>query len=66
MSRKIRHPQLEPAVRADSVDDLEEISSWLGTYKERLRLARDRNEPGLTQDVRRWTDRLDQRRAELA
>jgi hypothetical protein len=65
MSRKVRHPEL-PAIRVDSVDDLAEISSWLGTYKERLRLARDKNELGLSEDVRRWSQRLDQRRAELA
>jgi len=59
-------PRLQPAAPIDSVDDLAEISSWLGTYKERLRLARVEERAGLATDVHRWDSRLKERRAELA
>jgi hypothetical protein len=59
-------PRLQPSAPIDSVDDLAEISSWLGTYKERLRLARAEERASLTTDVHRWDSRLKERRAELA
>jgi hypothetical protein len=49
-----------------AVTDLDEISEWLGTYRDRLRLAHPEEQPELTSHVRRWSDRLQQRRAELA
>jgi hypothetical protein len=66
MPKARRHAQVQASVRADLTDDLEEISSWLGTYKERLRRARAEEREGLVGDVRKWDDRLAQRRAELA
>jgi hypothetical protein len=56
----------QPTAPIDSVDDLSEISSWLGTYKERLRLARADEREGLASVVHRWDSRLKERRAELA
>jgi hypothetical protein len=50
----------------DSVDGLEEITSWLGSYRERLRVARAEEGQRLDSEVRRWSSRLSQRRAELA
>ena len=58
--------RLQPSGPVESVDDLAEISSWLGTYKERLRLARAEDREGLAGDVHRWDSRLKERRAELA
>ena len=58
--------RLQPSAPVGSVDDLAEISSWLGTYKERLRLARAEEREGLASDVHRWDSRLKERRAELA
>ena len=58
--------RLQPAMPIGSVDDLAEISSWLGTYKERLRLARAEERESLVTDVHRWDSRLKERRAELA
>lgn len=59
-------PCLQPSAPICAVDDLAEISSWLGTYKERLRLARAEEREGLAGDVHRWDSRLKERRAELA
>jgi hypothetical protein len=50
----------------DSVTDLVEITGWLGTYRERLRLARAEDRQELAADVRRWTDPLHQRRGDLS
>jgi len=58
--------RLQPSPATGTVDDLAEISSWLGTYKERLRLARADEREGLASDVHRWDSRLKERRAELA
>ena len=58
--------QSQPTAPIDSFDDLEEISSWLGTYKERLRLARAEERQTVAGDVERWDSRLRQRRGELA
>ena len=66
MSKKRVGEASQPAVRIDSVDDLAEISSWLGTYKERLRVARADERQSLASDVRQLDSRLSQRRAELA
>jgi outer membrane PBP1 activator LpoA protein len=54
----------EPHV--DSVTDLAEICGWLGTYRERLRKARDEDRQQVTNGVTRWTVRYQQRRSELA
>jgi hypothetical protein len=51
---------------ADTITDLGEISDWLGTYRERLREARDEDRQQLTSGVTRWTVRYQQRRSELA
>ncbi len=59
----------ESAVEAphvDSVTDLGEICDWLGTYRERLREARDEDRQQLANGVMRWTVRYQQRRSELA
>jgi hypothetical protein len=50
----------------DSITDLVEISGWLGTYRERMRIARTDDQAELASRTGRWNDRLLQRRAELA
>ena len=53
-------PAVEPPpVRAhvEAVSDLAEICAWLGTFGERLRLARVEDRQELATDVRRWKDR---------
>jgi hypothetical protein len=62
--QRVRRP--EPMPNIDSVTDLVEISVWLGTYRERMRQACSADQPELANQVRRWNDRLLQRRAELA
>jgi hypothetical protein len=70
MARKVERArsarQEGPPPNIDSVSDLVEISVWLGTYRERMRIARSEDQDELAKEVRRWNDHLLQRRAELA
>lgn len=55
-----------PPPDVQSVNDLEEIGAWLGTFRERLRAAQLEDRERLRDDLSRWTVRYQQRRAELA
>ena len=57
-------PSLEVYVPA--IDSLEEISGWLGTFRERLRQARIEDRPGVEAVVTQLEARYLVRRAELA
>jgi len=48
------------------LDSLEEISEWLSTYRERLRIAHEGERLQLSEAVRRLEVRYQRRRAELA
>ena len=50
----------------ESVTDLAEICSWLGTYRERLRAAQLEDRERLTGDLSRRHVRYQERRPELA
>ncbi len=62
MGRKVTQ---EPS-NINSITDLVEISMWLGTYRERMRLARPEDQQELADNAHGWSNRLAQRRAELA
>jgi hypothetical protein len=62
---KVRHGQQDPS-NINSITDLVEISMWLGTYRERMRLSRAEDQKELADNARRSSDRLVQRRAEVA
>jgi hypothetical protein len=49
-----------------AIDSLEEISGWLGTFKERLRAARAEDRADLTGTLQQLEARLELRRAELS
>ncbi|HEY6115865.1 MAG TPA: hypothetical protein VI172_07895 [Candidatus Dormibacteraeota bacterium] len=49
-----------------AIDSLEEISGWLGTFRERLRMARAEDRTDLTGTLQRLEARLELRRAELS
>ena len=68
MARKVKQAQLQedPLPNVESMTDLVEISVWLGTYRERMRIARSEDQQELANNVKRWDDRMLQRRAELA
>ena len=70
MAHKLKQPQLKhqapPPTHPGSISDLVETSVWLGTYRERMRIANVENQPELATDVRRWTEPVQQRRAEPA
>jgi hypothetical protein len=65
IGHKVRHAQQDPS-NINSITDLVEISMWLGTYRERMRLSRAEDQKELADNARRSSDRLVQRRAEVA
>ncbi len=57
-------PPIEELV--GTLDSLDEITQWLGTYRDRLRIARKGERLQLTEAVQRLEARHQRRRAELA
>jgi hypothetical protein len=53
-------------VPAYRIESLEKICVWLGTYRERLRVARDHERPEVSAVVSELDALYKQRRAELA
>ena len=66
--RPLRNLEARPAepVPVASLDSLEEICSWLGTFQVRLQEARADEKPGVAAMVIELEARFKQRRAELA
>jgi hypothetical protein len=54
--------QVETPRNLKSIRDLVEMSVWLGTYGERMRLASSEDQQQLAENVRRGNDRLLHRR----
>lgn len=48
------------------IDSLDEITGWLGTFRERLRLARESERPQFEAMLNRLEAHYKERRAELA
>jgi hypothetical protein len=67
---KVRREGLAPLpsleVRVPAIDSLEEISGWLGTFRERLRVARAEDRAGVQAVVVQLEARYQVRRAELS
>jgi hypothetical protein len=57
-------PSLAPYIAA--IESLEEISGWLGTFRERLRLARVEDRLEVVQVLEQLEARYQLRRAELS
>ncbi len=57
-------PATEPYVL--TIDSLAEICSWLGTFRERLRLARDDERAQVAALVQKLEARYEERRAQLS
>jgi len=57
-------PSLDVYVPA--IESLEEITGWLGTFRERLRVARIEDQTQMAQVVRQLEARYQMRRAELS
>jgi hypothetical protein len=57
---KVRQAQEEPS-NINSFTDLVEISMWLGTYRERMRLAGPGDQQELADNAHRSSDGLVQR-----
>jgi hypothetical protein len=53
-------------VYVPAIDSLEEICGWLGTFRERLRMARAEERPLVAATVQQLEARYQQRRAELS
>lgn len=62
--RKDTMPPMEK--QPDTPDSLDEITVWLGTYRQRLRIARDGERLLMGETVRRHGARHQRRQAELA
>ncbi len=67
---KVRREDLAPSpfleVHVPAIDSLEEISGWLGTFRERLRKARTDEHAGVTAVIEQLEARYLIRRAELS
>jgi len=68
---KIRREDLAPSPFlagpfVPTIDSLQEISSWPGTFRERLRMARTEDRADLTATLHQLDARLELRRAELS
>ena len=67
---KVRREGLAPLpslqVYVPAIDSLEEICGWLGTFRERLRLARTEDRPNVEAVVQELEARYQMRRAELS
>jgi hypothetical protein len=59
-------PLPSPEVHVPSIDSLEEISHWLGTFRERLRVSRSEDRAGVAAVVQQLEARYHTRRAELS
>ena len=57
-------PDTLPAV--PSLESLDEISAWLGTFRERLRMARQKDRPKLDATMNELETHYRRRRAELS
>jgi hypothetical protein len=55
-----------PAASVARMDSLDEISGWLGTFRERLRLARNGESRQFEATLSRLEARYKERRAELS
>jgi hypothetical protein len=53
-------------VYVPAIDSLEEISGWLGTFRERLRQARHEERPQVAEVLQQLEARYQMRRAELS
>ncbi len=62
----IRKQDLAPLPSLRAMESLEEISGWLGTFRERLRLARHDERAGVAVMVEELEARFRLRRAELS
>ena len=60
-------PQLpEPLPSVASLEGLEEITVWLGTFRERLRIAHPKYQPKLDATMKELETHYRRRRAELS
>ena len=59
-------PSFSTEVYVPAIDSLEEICGWLGTFRERLRMARADERLLVAETVHQLEARYQQRRAELA
>jgi hypothetical protein len=69
VGKPFQAPEVEPdplKVDVGSVTNLSEICAWLGTYRERLRLAKGEDREQLAASVEILSNHFLQRRAELA
>ncbi|HEY0829934.1 MAG TPA: hypothetical protein VGE99_02250 [Candidatus Dormibacteraeota bacterium] len=64
--REGQAPFPSPSPYVQAIDSLEEICGWLGTFRERLRIAHVEEQPGIALVVQQLEVRYLTRRAELS
>ena len=61
-----KRPRPETLPNVPSLENLDEISAWLGTFRERLRIARAKDQPKLEAAMKELEIHYRRRRAELS
>jgi hypothetical protein len=65
-ARATEPPEPHVVQGIERLDSLEEITHWLGTFSERLKIAREHERPQIAGVVRKLEAHYRRRRAELA
>jgi hypothetical protein len=63
---KMRPPLPDTPPHIASLENLDEITVWLGTFRERLRIAHPKDQPKLDTTMRELETHYRRRRAELS
>jgi hypothetical protein len=63
---RVHEPTVPPEQSIDRMESLEEISRWLGTFSERLRIARAHEREQIAGVVKKLEAHYKRRRSELA
>jgi hypothetical protein len=63
---EVRPPLPDPMPHVTSLVNLDEITVWLGTFRERLRIAHPRDQPKLDATMKELDTHYQRRRAELS
>ena len=63
---RVRRPLPDTLPHVPSLENLDEITVWLGTFRERLRIAHPKDQPKLDATIKELETHYRRRRAELS
>ncbi len=63
---EVRSPLPDTLPHVSSLENLDEITIWLGTFRERLRIAHPKDQPKLDATMKELETHYRRRRAELS